>query len=62
MGMAVGVAIREVMDARDRGKTEFTGPRDLHNVKCKGQGKVQMNGYLGDFEHDKAIGGNGKMW
>lgn len=60
--MAVGVKIREVMDARDRGKTEFTGPGDLQNVKCKGQGKVKMNGYLGDFGHDKAIGGNGKMW
>lgn len=30
-------------------------------MKCKGEVKVEMNGYLGDFGHGDAMWGNGKM-
>ena len=45
--MAVELETRQAMNARDSGKAELIGPRDLQNVKCKGDQKVKMDGHLG---------------
>lgn len=42
--MTVGAERREMRGVGDGGKAEPIGPRSLQNVKCKGKGKVKMNG------------------
>ena len=48
------------MQRGDVRKAELIGPRGFQTVKCKGKGKVKMNGYLGVSGCGDAFQGYGK--
>lgn len=48
------------MQRGDVRKAELIGPRGFQTVKCKGKGKVKMNGYLGVSGCGDAIQGYGE--